>query len=603
MAGIAGIVQLRGAPPDPGALSGLSGAIRHRGPGSEAVFDGGEALLAQRRRRGIAAAIQDHRFTLVADGKPVRAEPGLNTLGGDEAGRLLAAWPEAGAGALAELDGPFALALWDRRDKVLWLARDPMGVRPLFWAEGRGRVAFCSEIAGLLTLPWVGRDLHSGHLSEYLVFRYVHAPRTLLRDVCSVPAGHALRVDARGARLERWWSPAWSAPDAPVPTEREAAQRIDEGLRRAVNRSAAEGPVGVLLSGGLDSSAILYHARASGRPITAFTVALASDPVDESPFAGRVARVLGADHRLIRLDSGAVLDAIHRCAATMGQPMPTAAGVLQGLVYEAAARETGTLLSGDGGDELLGGHSIEQIASRLQGAWMIDQLPRGLRGAGRILARWSKHEEMAVGAKHFGLTQGIGGSSVFSLEERAALLRDPALVRKGMRSSTLGPLYAEVESDPINDVLHVWQRGWLPEDSLARSDRMAALAGIEIRYPLLDRDMVALCNRMPGGAKVRRRGLRYLTKVPLRRAMEGRIDARLLHRPKRALPAPLDHWLRTEGAAFLRERSEAMLVDPEGLFVADEVRRLVGEHLSGTGNHGLKLWTLLLFDAWRCSLR
>ena len=233
---------------------------------------------------------------------------------------------------------------------------------------------------------------------------------------------------------------------------------------------------------------------------------------------------------------------------------------------------------------------------------MIDQLPLGFRGLGRALARWTDRGDMAVGARHFGLTQGIGGSSVFSLEEREALLRDRALVRKGMRSSTLGPLYAEVDSDPINEVLHVWQRGWLPEDSLARSDRMAALAGIEIRYPLLDRDMVALCNRMPGGAKVRRRGLRYLTKVPLRRAMEGRISPGLLNRPKRALPAPLDHWLRTEGAAFLRERTEAMLVDPDGLFVPVEVRRLVGEHLSGTGNHGLKLWTLLLFDAWRRSL-
>lgn len=603
MAGIAGIVHTRGPRPDRADLDGISDAIRHRGPASEAVFDEGEAALVQRSRRPGVGPILNHRFALVADGRPQRAEPGLNTLGGDEASRLLALWAQSGPAALSELDGPFALALWDRAERVLWLARDPMGVRSLFWSENRGKLAFCSEIPGLLTLPWVGRDLHSAHLSEYLVFRYVHAPRTLLRDVCSVPAGHVLRLDAAGARVQRWWTPSWAPSGAPAPSEREAAERIDEGLRRAVSRGSSDGPVGVLLSGGLDSSAILYHARSGGRPVTAFTVALASDPADESPFAGRVARVLGAEHRLIRLESGAVLEALDRAGRRMGQPMPTAAAVLQVLVYEAAARETHTLLSGDGGDELLGGRSIEQIANRLQGAWMLDQLPPGARGIGRALARWSGRDEMASGARHFGLTQGIGGSSVFSHSERMALLRDPGLVRKGVRSSTLGPLYAEVDSDPINEILHVWQRGWLPEDSLARSDRMAAAAGLEIRYPLLDRELVALCNRMPGDAKVRRRGLRYWTKVPLRRAMDGRIPARLLHRPKRALPAPLDHWLRTEGAAFLRERTEAMLVDPEGLFAPDEVRRLVGEHLSGTGSHGLKLWTLLLFDVWRRTLR
>ena len=173
------------------------------------------------------------------------------------------------------------------------------------------------------------------------------------------------------------------------------------------------------------------------------------------------------------------------------------------------------------------------------------------------------------------------------------------MVRPGIRQIVLEPLYQEVDSDPVNEILHVWQRGWLPSDSLARSDRMAAMADIEIRYPMLDRSMLALTLRLPGPIKVYPKGLRYVTKWPLRQAMENRLPDSILKRPKRSLPSPLDHWLRAEGRDFLRQRTEALANDPSGIFQRPAIRRLVTDHLDGHQNHGLKLWTLCLFHTWR----
>jgi len=167
----------------------------------------------------------------------------------------------------------------------------------------------------------------------------------------------------------------------------------------------------------------------------------------------------------------------------------------------------------------------------------------------------------------------------------------------------LGPLYDEVQTDPLNQILHVWQRGWLPQDSLARAAHMAGAVGLEVRYPLLDRELHRLANGWPSSAKLRRMGGRVLTKAPLREAMRGRLPDRMVFRPKRSLPAPLDDWLRSGGRGFLGERIEAVCDDRATLWKPDAVRELARAHLAGEANHGLKLWTLILYQAWRDSLR
>ena len=187
-------------------------------------------------------------------------------------------------------------------------------------------------------------------------------------------------------------------------------------------------------------------------------------------------------------------------------------------------------------------------------------------------------------------------------EERVQLLRDPAMARPGIRAAILEPFYQEVQSDPLNEILHAWQRGWLTEDVLARGDRMAATHGLHLRFPMLDTEMLRTAAAVPGPEKVRRKGTGYIPKAPLRKAMQGRLSERLLNRPKRGVPKPMDRGRRGPGAVFLQARVEQLCSDSSDLFVPDTLRGIVRSHLDGAGDHAMQLWSLLMFDAWRSNL-
>ncbi|MCK6502191.1 asparagine synthetase B [Myxococcota bacterium] len=521
-------------------------------------------------------------------------------LAGGEGAAVARGWDEPDFAALRRLVGSWALARWEPGAQVLWLARDPFGGRPLFWARSGARLAFASSIPALTGLSWVSREPALDHLAEYLSFRYLHAPATLLRDVFEVPPGHVVRLDAGGTRLARWFDPGWCRPGTHGPDASEAAQAVDQALRRSVQRLLPHGePVATLLSGGLDSSAILYHARELQPDIAACTVAVADDPAAESPFAARAATVLGARHEVVRISDQDLVAAVDRATAAMGQPLPSPAAVIQLLFFEHLRAHRRVLLGGDGGDEVLGGRGIEAIARRMRGSRVVSRVPRPTRDLVRLLARRAGLRDLAVAPDHFGADRLIGGSRVFKSHERIQVLRDIGLVRPGIRRTVLEPLYQEVDTDPLNQILHVWQRGWLPQDSLARAERMATAAGVEVRYPLLDAELVALCNGWPAAVKLRRMGARTETKAPLRLAMQGRLPDRLLRRPKRSLPAPLDRWLRTGGIGFLRDRVQRLLDDGSGTWSPNGVQALLDEHLDRRANHGLKLWTLILYQAWR----
>lgn len=594
MGGLAGIIHYEGAPPlrDEGRM--LSTGVAHRGPDDKGWFAEGPVVLAHRRFATVRSQVPEphegERYVVMTDGRP-------HDHGAERVREL---WDAEGAEALQQLMGEFALAIWDRRDRVLWLARDPCGTRPLYWSASGRRFAFASEPGPLLGLSWVSRELATDHLAEYLSFRYVHAPRTLLRDVQAVPPGHVLRVDATGQRLERWWRPTWAAPGASVPSSEQVALEVDQTLRRNVERRIA-GPaeVALLLSGGLDSSAILWHARDMGKDVTAFTVSLADDRRDESAFAARVAKEFDTDHHLVRLSSQDLVDAIGAASLAMGQPLGSAAAALQLHAFEAIRPSFRIALSGDGGDEVLAGRGMERIAARLRRNQTFGRVTGPTRHAWRRVARRAGLRDLAASYSNFGRDRKIGGSQVFRAHERVAVLRDPGMVRPGVRRIVLEPLYQEIDTDPLNSILHIWQRGWLPEDTLARSDRMATHRGVDIRFPLLDMSMLRVTAALPGRAKVRARGVGFVTKAPLRDAMASRLPASLLNRPKRAMSNPLDRWLREGGASFLREHLEALCADESGLFLPSRVRLLSAEHLEGKADHGLQLWTLALFQAWK----
>ena len=595
MGGIAGIVHFSGDAPDRDQVMQLSAGVAHRGPDDKALISAPPAVLAQRvfaaERESLKPPFETDRYVILMDG-----DANLERLAED--------WASLGPACLRSLPGAFAFAIWDKLEQVLWLARDPVGTRPIYYAHRQQRIAFSSALRPLLGLPWVSREIAADYLAEYLSFRYTHAPRTLLRDVSAVPPGHAVRIGQTGARTERWWSPTWWQPSGPVPEFPIIVDRVDSALRRAVERRLRTHlPVGILLSGGLDSAAILHHASALlGTPPPTYTVTMVGDKADESAFAARVAKTYGAEHTLVQISAEALATAVDDATLHMGQPLPSAAALVQHCLFKAISPDIRVALSGAGGDEVLGGRTMPKIASRLRRSRSLGRLPGPAKSMSRRLAKRAGMSDLASSEALFGLERKIGGSRIFSAEERVDLLRDPAMARPGIRAAVLEPFYGAVSSDPINEILHVWQRGWLSEDVLARADRMAAAQRIHTRFPLLDIDFLTTAAAIPGPEKCRVKGLGYISKAPLRAAMQGRLPDRLLNRPKRAEPTPMADWLRGPGETFLRRRIDATLTRCQDLFVPDAINQRMQAHLAGEADHSVQLWTLVMFDAWRASL-
>jgi len=572
--------------------------VAHRGVDDKGYFSEGPCCMMHRQFRSTAGLPAEpvvlDSIVLAMDGEVPKGD----------ATYVAQQWEKHGPEALNDWGGNFALAVWDRNLEELWLVRDAAGTRPLFWAHGGGKTAFASEPMPLLGLPWVSRDVAFENLAEYLSFRYVHAPKTLLKDVSEVPPGHLVRLNANGAHIERWWTPRWAAPGTSLPGEKAAAELVDGALKRSVARSLQRsGPAGILLSGGLDSTSILFHARQEQAGLPVFTVAIADDPVDEAAFAARIAKEMESEHHIIRINSDAIVREIDYCSQYMGAPLPSAAGLVQSVFYKEIRPMVRTLLSGVGGDEMLAGRGMQFVAARIRRAQLTATLPRPASRVWRGLARRAGMHDLAVSPDHFGRDRSIGGSMVYDADQRVELFRDPALVRPGIRQTVLDPLYQEVDTDPINAILHVRQRGILSQDNLARCDRMAAHQGIEIRYPMLDAPFIQQTAALPGFSKVASKDIRFLTKWPLRMAMSSRFPGHLLNRPKRLLPNPLDSWLRTAGSGFLSQEIEALCHEDLGLFLPGAVRSIAAEHLSRLRNHGVRLWTLILLHRWMLQLR
>jgi asparagine synthase (glutamine-hydrolysing) len=614
--GLAGIIHFRGDPPKPESIAAMSAAVAHRGRDDEGIWIQGPAAFAQRRfavsSSGRRQPVVDGTDLLLLDGRLVAPDlehqvrqAGREPITSGNADLALAAWKAFGAECLGRFHGSFAMAIWSGRDRVLHLVRDKSGVKPLFYAWRDGRVAFASDPRALLRLSWVSRDLAHEELAEYLSFRYTHAPRTLLRDVHQLPAGSLARIDATGVRLLRWWAPGLCEPGTEPPTEDAAAAALERELGRAVERRLPEGDqaVGVLLSGGVASSAIVSQAVRSGRPVHTWNVSFLDGGADEAAVAGRVAKLYGTTHHTVRVGRQDFLDALPDTVAAMGQPVPSPAAVLQTVLLRHAAGHVRVILSGSGSNEILGGRKAARLMQELRAARVAAHLPGRVRSAlGQVVSAVGRSG--AFEAPHsYGLDRLVGGSNVFTIDDRMRLLRDPAHVRPGMRRMMLEPLYNEVRTDPINAVLHAYFRGWLAEDELPRADRVGALAGVEVRHPMLDEDVVALCAGWPSTAKIKRRHGRWYGKWPLRSLVERTVPAQLVWRPKRALPYPRGDWLRGEGEAFLWERTESVCQDQLGIFQPDAIRELARQHARGEADHGPGLWTLFFLDLWWRQLR
>ena len=522
---------------------------------------------------------------------------------------LVHGYEEWGEGMVERLNGMFAFAILDRRRRRLLLARDRIGIKPLHYAVDGKRLVFASELKALLRDPALRRDIDPVALDEYLALEFVPSPRSIVRGISKLPPAHTLEwyLGSGMHRLHRYWSPTLSDDSAgsrPGDVD-ERAEELCAVMRESVRKELiSDVPLGVFLSGGIDSSAVAAMMAQLGSDVKSFSVGFAERSFDESRYARQVARHLGTDHHELTLEPAMLLDLIPQLPTLLDEPLGDASIIPTYLLSSFTRRHVKVALGGDGGDELFAGYPTLQ-AHRIAGYY--NRAPRFLRErviapvVGRLpvsrdnLSFDFRAKRFVSGAAHPVAERHRRWMGSFAAEERTALLSaDVRDQLKGSGHVRLSELDGAVPADPLNQVLLMDMRLYLENDVLVKLDRASMMASLEGRVPLLNNEFVEFATRLPLDLKLR--GLR--SKFLLKRALRGLLPDDILNRPKKGFGIPVANWFRGP----LKEQMLSVLsperIAGKGFFDVDAVRRLIGDHLSGRHDNRKKLWTLFVFELW-----
>jgi asparagine synthase (glutamine-hydrolysing) len=613
--GICGLLSLDGAtPPDPRALRAMSAALAHRGPDGAGEHAEGPVALAA-RRLALVDRPGGHQPASGEDGS-VRAMLNgelydLHALRRRLAGRghalatrsdteaLVHLYEDEGPGFVAGLRGMFALAVWDAPRRRLLLARDRFGIKPLLYAHVGSRLAFASELGALCALPDLRREVDLDALEAYLTVNAVHAPRTMLAGVCKLPPGHLLLADSAGVRVERY------ARDLPAAIERvrreplrDLARETRERLRDSVRAHlVADVPVGVLLSGGVDSGGVAaLAAQQHGPGLQTFTIGFRERSFDELSRARLVARRYATDHHELVVTAADAEALLPRLAQAFDEPRGDATALPYWLVARMAAGQVKAVLSGEGADELFGGY--QTYAADLLGARAAD-VAAALAPA---LARWpSSSRRLSLDFRARRLARGAGlpalerhhaWKEILSSDARSALLE-----RRGRADplESYRARYAETAAAPPLARLQDIDLGtFLADDLLVQADRAGMAHGLEVRVPFLDPVVAELALALPTHARVR--GLR--TKRVLRMALSPLLPAEIVRGPKRGFVAPAAAWLRGELEPFARDVLAPATLRRQGFFRPAAVEALLDRHVARSEDLSRPLWALMTFTLW-----
>jgi len=491
----------------------------------------------------------------------------------------------------------FALAVWNDATRTLVLARDRLGVKPLYYALLPDGLIFASELKAMFEHPGIARELDMEALSAYLTHDWVPAPRSIVKAVRKLPPGHRLVYAQGEARVERWWDVRYDGAEPVV--EVQAAARLGAVLDLAVRQHMlADAPLGVFLSGGLDSSVVAMFARRHANRLRTFSLGFDDRSFDEAKYARRVAAILDTEHHEDVLGANAALDLVENLGDLVDEPLADAS-ILPTYLLSRFARKTITVaLSGDGGDEVFGGYPTYQ-AHRVAQAWA--RIPRTARTLARAavdrvgldfrLKRFMAGADLGLDLRH-----AVWRGSFTPVEQRE-LLTPGALARLPS-----GPSYAEWErltaaapAGPwLHRVLYLDLKGYLAESVLQKLDRASMACSLQVRVPLVDRRVVDVAAAMPAEMKLRG----FTTKHVLKWLVRHRLPADIVRRPQRAFGVPLARWFRTELRPLVHEVCDESALRRAGLVNADVVATLVRQHVRGEADHSRKLFTLLVLLLW-----
>ncbi len=624
MCGIAGILQLDGTAPSRDVLEQMTRTLAHRGPDGEGFHVAGPIGLGHRRLaiidlseagrqpmcnedrtvwvtyNGEIYNYRDLRGELLARGHAFHSHTDSEV--------VIHAYEEWGVDCLQKFNGMFAFGLWDGRSKRLWLARDRLGVKPLFYCRLADAFLFGSEIKAILAHPQVRRQLDYQALAYYLGLNYTPAPHTLFEHVRQVLPGNFLLVDANGNQTGKEYWDLHFQEGQRAKKENAYLEEFSELLADSVRlRLASDVPFGAFLSGGIDSSAVSYWmAKNLPEPLKTFTIGFNEPGFDELPFARQVAERIGSEHfeKIIRANAAEILPKI-----VWHSEEPTADSSMVAVYYlaQTARRHVAMVQSGDGADEILAGYETYQAhylrklykavpAFLRQG--ILWPLIQALPASDAKVSFDARLKRFAAGAEIGDEAAHGAWRMIFDARERQNLLL-PIWEHYAARSDYLD-LYRRAFSrtnarNPLNRMLYVDTRFYLPNDMLVKVDRMCMAHGLEAREPYLDYRLVEFAASLPPNLKLRKLSQK---KYILKKSMAGRLPRQVIWRRKAGFNVPNARWIKGEMKPFVQDHLSPRAVKDMGVLDPPAVERILFDHFSGKAENSHQIWCLLTLALW-----
>jgi len=618
MCGIHGYLKLDGSPVDPGALSAMGRLTAHRGPDDEGAHVDGPCAIGMRRLSIIDLAgghqplkSADGRISLVCNGeiynfRELRRElegRGHTFLTHSDCEVIIPLYRELGAALVDRLNGMFGFALWDAEKRRLVVGRDRLGIKPIYmWSDGR-HFAFASEAKALFALPGVKPALDEDAVAGYLHLGYVSAPRTIFRGVRKLPPATVVTVENGRVAEHRYWRVAGTIDRAPSIedwTDRIRA-RLEESVRMQM---VSDVPLGAFLSGGIDSSAVVgLMSKHSSGPVKTYSIGFGGSDADnfynELPYAKAIAQRFGTDHHEILVKPD-VVSLLPKLLWHMDEPIADTAFITTYLVSQFARRDVTVILSGVGGDEILGGYR----------RYLGDHYHRRFA----TLPGWARDLAMRVGQslpadRHSPLlnlsryAKGFLAAADLPPEERYSaylqvFARDEAcdlMLHPGAYEDAIVAAFAHADSDDaLNRMLVVDAETQLPDDLLMLTDKMTMATSLECRVPLLDHELVEMTAQIAGDVKMRGGELKHVFK----RALADLLPRDILNRKKRGFGTPMGAWLKRDLAPVLRGLLSADAVRARGLFRLESVDRLIRDHDANRVDGTDRILALMNLEIW-----
>ena len=599
-------------------LRRMTDSLRHRGPDDKGFYFNDNIGLGHRRLSIIdlntghqPISNEDKTIQLIFNGEIynfIELRKDLEKKGhqfqtNTDTEVMVHLYEEKGEDFLKELNGMFAIALWDERKKKLILARDRMGQKPLYYSLINNTLIFGSELKSLFHHPLIKKDIDFNSLNKYLIYEYIPTPQTIIKNVNKLEPGHFLVYQNKELKKSSYWNIQFNQ----LKNQRNYLTKFEKLLEDAVKkRLISDVPLGIFLSGGIDSSTIAYYAQKNSlKKIKTFSIGFEDKSFDESNYANQVAKFLDTEHYHQNCSPVDLLDLIDDIAEINDEPFADASIIPTYLLSKFTRQKVTVALGGDGGDELLAGYPTFQAAKF---AKIYRYLPKSIRNAFQKTANLLpiSHNNFSF---DFKVKKTLSGYEypleiqnqiwlgAFTPQENKNIFSSEISnqINFNQSFSEISQFIEQTKNELLeNRIIYLYLKQYLADDILIKADKASMAVSLEVRAPFMDYRLVEFINSLPYNLKLKG----WTTKYALKELMKDKLPRNIVNRSKKGFGVPVAKWINNELKDFTFDLLNEQTIKKQGIFNYSEVKKILSEHLNKKADHRKKLWTLLMFQQW-----